>query len=417
MKKFKSGLALALASLLLLNACSNKSNTESSTKKEDEKTAVEESKEIEESEKETSKETKVEKKNPYERPTIQPTIWTSDFDDPNYNIKGIEKVENLGLITGDGSHNKTRERFRVGGTDLGIPVIHNNKLYLWFGDTFYGDFAGDPMAGGLWRSNFLAITEDFDLSDGLDIEDVIGNETKKDKVAKELVFSKKIPESEHTVIPTGSLSLNGKLYVYFMSVNRWGTPGRWDINYGGLAVSDDDGESFKKIESFELDPEKFGQFSCIEIGDYIYGIGLGGGRFGNAYLARVKKDEIEDVSKYEYLVSELGAEPEFAPSPENASKIITMPVGEPSIMYNEYLGEYMITYLNEAKRAVVMRTAKELWMPWSDELVIASGDNFPGLYCGFVHPDLTEENGKIFYFIMSQASPVYNSILFKAYLK
>ena len=35
----------------------------------------------------------------------------------------IEKVEVLGFVTGKNSKNDTLSRFRVGGTDLGMPYI------------------------------------------------------------------------------------------------------------------------------------------------------------------------------------------------------------------------------------------------------------------------------------------------------
>lgn len=354
--------------------------------------------------------------NPYLRNIPQPTIWTESLDDDNYNLSTIDNVRMVELITGDGSPNMTRERFRVGGTDLGIPVVHNDLLYLWFGDTFYGDEEGNPMAGGAWRNNVLAISEDTEFHDGLRINDFVGFNSGDTRFASELISGRKTPGVETTVIPTGSVSANGKMYTWFMSVREWGPPGQWDINYGGLAVSDD-AETFRKVDGFELDPDRFGQLATMVIGDYVYGVGIGGGRFGDAYLLRVPLDGIEDISRYEYLhtIPEAGASDEgmYGDDPQAAVPIFDGPVGEPSITYNAYLEEYMVTYLDEHMASIVMRVAKDPWGPWSDKLVIASGRDYPALYGGFVHEALMADDGQTFYFILSQWEPIYNSILFE----
>ena len=418
MKVFKKITIMALSLSIFLVSCQggnssmNTLNTEKSSE-DDNNIAVESTEETSKKIKETT----AVPENPYEREIKQASIWTKDFDDADHSIKGIENIRTVGLITGDGSENKTRTRFRVGGTDLGIPVIHNEQMYLWFGDTFWGDRFGKPMEGGLWRSNVLAISNDTDFSDGLSIDDMIGDGEKDKKYARELVESLKIPGTEHTVIPTGSVSIDGKLYVYFMSIKAWGTPGRWTINYGGLAVSHDNGETFEKLEDFKLNPDKFGQFAAILVDDYVYGIGIGGGRFGNAYLARVKQNEIENLDAYEYLVAVEEGKPVFDKDSEKSMPIIKDTVGEPSIMWNEYLQEYVITYFKESHASIIMRTAKELWAPYSEYLVLASGGDFPALYGGFVHERMTKDNGKTFYYIMSMWDPVYNAILMEVTLK
>ena len=422
MKAYRRLGAIAVSLAILLTACQEGSSTENSSSsisnKKSEMTSVENTSKETETTKETDKEEVEEVKNPYEMIIPEAKTWSmEDLSDENFNLKGVEKVETIGLITGDGSPNMTRTRFRVGGTDLGIPVIHNDQLYLWFGDTFWGDSQGHPMAGGLWRSNVLAISDDTDFSDGLEISDMIGNKSGSTKVAMELLSSKKRPGNENTVIPTGSVSIDGKLYVYFMSVKEWGKPGHWTINYGGLAVSEDDGESFKKLDNVSLDPDKFGQVAAIIKDDYVYGIGIGGGRYGNAYLMRVKQDQIENIEEYEYLSGKNNGEPEFSANVEDAIPIIEDTVGEPSVMWNEYLQEYVVTYLKEPVHGIVMRSAKELWGDYSSDLLIAHSDDFTALYGGFVHEVMTEEDGKVFYYIMSMWDPVYNSILMKVTLK
>ena len=328
----------------------------------------------------------------------QPTIWSKDT---------IESVRNLGLITGDASQNKTRERFAVGGTDLGIPIFHEDTLYLFLGDTFLGDDEGRPMQGGAWRSNVAAKVTDFNFEDGMVIDDIIT--TSNGRYAVELIPSLKIPDTETTVIPTGGVSVDNALYVYFMSVRTWGTPGGWDINYGGLAKSTD-GQTFEKLD-FELDGENFGQVAALLEDDTVYGIGIGGGRFGGAKLFRVPAEAIEDPEAYEYYTGE-GYEKNLT----QAIEIVEDPVGEPSVFYNEYLESYVFTYLNEYKRAIVMRTAETLEGPWSDESILVHADDYPAPYGGFTHEVMTADNGKIFYFTLSMWDPIYNVLLIEVNL-
>ena len=57
----------------------------------------------------------------------------------------IEKVEINGFLTGKNSKNNTLARFKIGGTDLGMPVYNSitGDFYLAFGDTFSDPFCSD----------------------------------------------------------------------------------------------------------------------------------------------------------------------------------------------------------------------------------------------------------------------------------
>ena len=70
-------------------------------------------------------------------------------------------------ITGKNGVTDTTQ-WLVGGTDLGFPIYNgkNDTMYYAFGDTF-----PNPDQTGAWRSNTLAISKDFDFSDGLRIDD------------------------------------------------------------------------------------------------------------------------------------------------------------------------------------------------------------------------------------------------------
>ena len=417
----KKIIALGMVFVMILTACngSNSSNNNGETTNSlDNKENSESNEEQDETSK--SKKTKETTKSPeeyYAYEIVENTQWSKEeLNDPNFNLKGVESVRNVGLITGDGSISKTRTRFRVGGTDLGIPVVHKDKLMLWFGDTFWGDRMGNPMAGGLWRSNVLGISTDKDLSDGLYFDDFIGKEMGRKKFASERIESVKTPGVEHTAIPTGSVSVNGNIYVWFMSVKKWGDP----LNPGGLAVSRDDGETFDRIEDFAFDPAKFAMAAALLVDDYVYLIGTDAQRVNPGYLARVHKDNIEDLNSYEYFKGLENGKDTWSKKVEDAVVVVDGQVGEPSVMWNEYLQEYMMCYLDLERYAIVIRSAKELWGPYSKKITVATGAEFEALYGGFVHEYMTEDNGKTFYFTMSQwqgVNPLYNSLLMEVKLK
>ena len=90
-----------------------------------------------------------------------------------------------------------------------------------------------------------------------------------------------------------------------------------------------------------------------------------------------------------------------------AKVIINEPVGEISVIYNEYLGNFIMTYLHEGK-GIVMREGVTPWGEWSREYVLASAGQYASLYGGFMCPKYVEETGKVFYFAMSQFFPIYN---------
>ena len=135
---------------------------------------------------------------------------------------------------------------------------------------------------------------------------------------------------------------------------------------------------------------------------------------------KVDVDKLEDLNAYSYLtgVDENG-QPEWVQGNEGiaqAEVIIRDPVGEISVTYNEYLGNFVMTYLNESLGAVVMREGVTPWGPWGKEFLLAQGSQYPSLYGGYMCDKYMEDGGKTFYFAMSQFFPVYNILWMKAEL-
>ncbi len=96
-----------------------------------------------------------------------------------------------------------------------------------------------------------------------------------------------------------------------------------------------------------------------------------------------------------------------------ASTVIQGPIGELSVMWNEYLQKFIVMYLESKWGMIVLCTADQPWGPWSYPVGIVDSTEYPGLYGGFLYPDLVENNGQEVYFIMSLWGD-YNTFVMKA---
>ncbi len=371
------------------------------------------------------------KENGEEKPMNNVTLYSNK----------LESLQDLGLITGDDSPNKTGENWNVGGTDLGIPIYDeaNQKMYIAFGDTFSG---ADQR--GNWRSNVMAVTTDLDASDGITIDSFLNNNR---PIAKEFIPSRKVDNLEITTIPTGGIVIGDSIYVHYMSVRVWGTPGEWDINYNGVVKSVDGGETWTRVNNLtwaesnedyvqtvtgmdgvELNKRiapNFLQVFPIKAADgYIYIYGIPGGRSGGAKLGRVLVENYEDFFEYEYFNGyDENEDPIFikgtagleAILKNDEAYVISPKVAEISVIYNKYLEKWVTLY--QVGDKLIYRTADHPWGVWSRHEIVTTYKEFPILYCGFMHEAYSEENGKVIYFLMSQWAPIYNSRLMRLEFK
>lgn len=301
-------------------------------------------------------------------------------------------------ITGADSDNDTAGRWGIHGTDLGHMFWHRDRLYMVFGDTF-----GEGGLGGKnWRSNTLALLADTDPAHGLRIESMI---TGPDGLAKELIPSRKIQGIEKTVIPTNGISIDGRMYLHYMSVTRWGQGGgRWHVRHSGFAYSDDDGQNWT-VPKNAIWPggSGFEQVAFVQGDDYLYTLGIPEGRWGSILLRRVVPQDILDRNAYEYWNGE-----GWTGNPKTAAAIVPAPVGELSVAWSKRHDRWLMMYLNPERRAAVLRTARELTGPWGDEQIVVTAEHYPGLYAPYIVP--AANGGDDVYFTMSMWEP-YNVFL------
>jgi hypothetical protein len=137
----------------------------------------------------------------------------------------------------------------------------------------------------------------------------------------------------------------------------------------------------------------------------VYVFGIPGGRLGGVKLARVGEANLLDKPTYRYYSGLVDGKPAWSPDESAAVPVVPAPVGELSVMWNNYLGRWIMTYLDESQAALVIREAPAPWGPWSPGLPLVSGSAFPGLYAPYMHPRYVENDGETIYFTMSLWDP------------
>jgi hypothetical protein len=313
------------------------------------------------------------------------------------------QAKRVAVITGADSINATEARYQIKGTDLGIMWADDRgQILAAFGDTFGSRWAGPGTGFGDpaevdWRSNTLARSSDRNPAGGMSFTDFVTDHANH---AKELLPSLKRDGVEISKIPTGGINVGGRNYLAYMSVRHFGQPGHWTTNYSGIAYSDDGGQSWVAAPT-TLRPNTpasddiFQMIAFARRDGFVYAFGTPNGRFGNAYVARVPEQQLVNPLAYEYWTGtawQLGASMIAAP-------IVTGPVGELSVRYDEILHSWEMMYLDEPRGAIVVRLAPQPTGPWGAPIPVATSSQYPHLYGGFLNPD---SHGADIYFTMTQ---------------
>ena len=326
-------------------------------------------------------------------------------------LSGVANVTRVAQVTGPGSPNAT-DRFGIAGTDLGSMFEADGRVWFVFGDTFGRRDPGQTGGGGTeWRSNALAYSTDADPADGIRLDGFI---TGDDGRAAELLPSAKVDHSEMTVIPTYGFAANGAMYLAFMSVRHWGAPGEWETNSSGLARSTDGGRTWTKLDRPRWGGDSnFVQVSVARSGDDLYFWGVTHGRFGGVHLMKVPADRVEDAGAYRYFTGTDSGSPVWSADESRATVVVRDTAGELSVVWNEHLSRWLMTYSNGAGGGVTLREGITQWGPWGDAITLRSQQDVPGLYAPYQLPRYVGNGGSTIYFTLSIWDP-YNVFWFKA---
>ncbi|MDI7278086.1 MAG: DUF4185 domain-containing protein, partial [Anaerolineae bacterium] len=159
-------------------------------------------------------------------PTLTPTPSPAVLPEDQTALKEVREVTRIARLVGEGAMNDTVTRFGLHGADLGSMFDDGDGLYMVFGDSFGCCIpgTGGPGDASDWRNNCMAIISDRDPSDGLTFDDMI---TDRPGHAKELLHA---GSADKTVIPTYGVAIGDRLYLHYMAVLAWGSPGQWLLN-------------------------------------------------------------------------------------------------------------------------------------------------------------------------------------------
>ena len=335
----------------------------------------------------------------------------------------VEYVSEVCKITGPDSYNdEVLREAGVQGTDLGIPVKVGDKMILLFGDTFS---VASPSGPG-WKSNFITTVDDDIYWDNLKVTPIVN-----DFNGAVLPFYEGKHNSgnaddnsvEVTKIPTGGITIDDTVYVFYMSIRYWGVAGSWLVNYNGCVKSNindlHNWEEVKELTWTEAEAPNFGQIYPYEDpnSEYIYIYGIPGGRNGGCVVGRTTKENFLNKAEYEYLV----AEGKWEKGAKGLEALLANPyyccgptVSEMSITYNEYLGKYMMPFYRNGK--IILMTSETPYGPFGDSISLLNQMDYNGIYGGFVHPEFVEDGGKSFYMTIS-CWETYNVYWVKVVLK
>ncbi|NKY27381.1 DUF4185 domain-containing protein [Nocardia gamkensis] len=336
------------------------------------------------------------------RPPVEPAAQSPARPAPR-----IGPAREVAKLTGANSVNRTDKRWQVDGTDLGIMwESAPGEIATAFGDTVGRGFHPPGGMGLDWRSNVLAFSTDRDLADGVTFDRMVTDDRCH---AAEVLSSRKLDNVEVTTIPTSGFALGGRQYLSYMSIRTWNSlPGTFFTNYGGIAYSDDHGETWTKDPHARWDNifglANFQVSAMVPHGGYVYIFGTPNTRLGAVGLARVPEDQLLNTTAYQYwqdgVWTPVGG---FA----SATPIVDGTVGELSVRYDAARDVWQMSYLDTTKAAIVVREADTPQGVWSESTPTVSALTYPELYGGFIHP---WSSGSDLYFTISTWSD-YNVYL------
>jgi len=338
-----------------------------------------------------------------------------------------ELTETCKLISGlgnlDPSGNDPQHHANIQGTDLGIPVVHDRTLYVFFGDTigYKGIWAGgqsNPDAVGFAISavpelskdvsklckelRFLTVPSDMAVGPKQDarIEGDFAGATMAPPPGEQLSKYIHNPGGRGAFpflpgdfeVPSGAFSYDGSIYLFYTTVAgpndvtmkasyvaKWKKPSSIDLPVYDILYPFD--------ERFDDKGPLHGDFinvSTAVSGEFVYLFGTGQYRRSPIHLARKKLSTMAQpggVERFDAKTAEW-----VAADAEGVAPIVeTAGYGETSVVFYPELNRWAMIAQEElpTSNRIVARFAEKPEGPWSPGMILADlGDPaFRQQYC------------------------------------
>ena len=348
----------------------------------------------------------------------------------------VKKVRDLGLQFLDNPH-------RMVGQDGAFSISLNKKETLWFfGDTLIGErtpgeslwYPGGKPVGPKDMSGTGKIKKMLNNT-GLILTDITGENGLKNFIyitdsahnIKQLI--KLLPDENPDEIRVWCLHgvcIKEKVYLFFIKVKMIEEgimPVNFELLGSGIAVGKKGEWKFNRIiynNSDLLWKENQPKFAAAVLKDnkdefiYLYGV-IQENFIQNCYLARIKKEDIEDITRYDYYCGNETWDKNI----NNSIPVFTGMPNELSVSWNKYLQCYLAVHSYDLSGNIVARTSLTPWGPWSSpeilyhvEVIRKMNLPYPVLiYAGKEHPSLSRENGKILYLTYIEFEEYYPHLI------
>lgn len=288
----------------------------------------------------------------------------------------------------------TARRWKVAGTDLGIPyLLENGSVGFLFGDTFSTE---QPENGKDWRAPVMLRSNIHPGSPGGIVFDSAAK-TAGNGIALEILDHNahntppggEWPADEVSCIPNDGISFpeTRRQIISFQSINWWAPDSApWRSRYATLAYSDN-GNDFIRVPGLawwnnKANTDPYQMWTMQRDGDWVYVFSVRSGRqFGPMMLRRVPWNSMTNPGAYQGW----GWNGTNWGWGRPCSPILTGKFGEPSVRKLAD-GTWAMCYLNLQTLSIVSRTAAGPDRAWSAEKVQVTWADEPFLYGGFIHP-------------------------------
>lgn len=334
-------------------------------------------------------------------------------------------------------------RHKMIGQDGAFTIPLNDKLLWYFGDTLIGKRIADES---LWYPGGKPVGPK-DMSGMGGIEKMLNNtgliSVKKVDEAGVDVFNyildaegnikQLIPLAENEypdrdrIWCLHGIELDSKIYLFFIKVETI-DEGIFPVNFkiigSGIAVGNSRDWNFKRVAFngsdilWRADQPHFASALLNAEGEflYLYGVLQGEDKIQRCYLARVKKNEVTQLDKYEYLS---GNNPNWSKRIEHAIPIFDGMPNEQSVSFNKYLGKFLAVHSYDLSGKIVARTSDNPWGPWSEpaelyHVKIKHPAELPYpqlIYAGKEHPALSKNNGQTIYITFVEFEEYYPHLI------